>query len=666
MTRLPRLARETVLLVACAILSSVDVSALEPSQWRNRQSLPITHPGVIKIALPPSTLDACRPELVDLRLVDPAGRETPYLLDYATITPPPSTRAPESFRTTLNDRTTEIVVTTGTAHAIAALRITTPTRTFLKPAKVELSDDGEHWTLLRSGVPLFRQDGAEQLEIDLDRKSAAYVRLTIDDSQTPAIPFTRATVLLQPTNRESPAAPLPEARISHREEFAGQSLLTIDLGARNVPIVKLTIGATDALFARRVSIAVRELRDGTASERTVASGTIYRLQSEGMPSTAELDLPTSFTTPTRELFVHIENGDSPPLTIDRFSVQQRPTWLLFNASTPGPYTLLTGNPDVVAPRYDLATFSPALRTAVASTLPAGPVEPNPGYQRPDALAETLLLGGPIDPADWRFRRPVQLTAPGIQELELNLDVLAETENGLADLRLVQHGTQVPYLVERPNLSRALALTMLAITDPKHPTVSRWQVALPHAELPLTRLTLTSSSTLFQRHLRVFERISSERDGESERTLAEADWNHSPGNLQPLVLNLVVRPTTTTLIVETDNGDNPSLPLGRIQGSYPVTRLLFKTNSDPLDLYYGNRMASPPRYDIALVAAQLLAADKHIATLGPEESASSAGWAQRVLGSAHAGVVFWGALALVVVALLIVVAKLLPKPPPPAA
>ena len=74
----------------------------------------------------------------------------------------------------------------------------------------------------------------------------------------------------------------------------------------------------------------------------------------------------------------------------------------------------------------------------------------------------------------------------------------------------------------------------------------------------------------------------------------------------------------------------------------------------------------PRYDLALVAGRILAAEKSVAALGPEESARTGGWSDRALAGSRAGVLFWGALILVVVALLVVVAQLLPKPPAPTA
>ena len=100
----------------------------------------------------------------------------------------------------------------------------------------------------------------------------------------------------------------------------------------------------------------------------------------------------------------------------------------------------------------------------------------------------------------------------------------------------------------------------------------------------------------------------------------------------------------------DYGDNPPLALGPVTAAYPVTRLLFKTESPPT-LYYGHRQVSAPRYDLALVAGQLLSAEKNLATLGPGEKAQPDGWSATAFRTPYSGVLFWSVLALVVLTLL---------------
>jgi hypothetical protein len=670
MTIPPRTSRNAAAALACLLAAVAPAHALEITSWQNRQSVPIERTGVIKFALPPATLDRARADLGDLRLLDPAGRETPFAIERAAPVGTPAMRASRSFRATLVNGSTQIILETGTTAPLIEVVLASPAPAFLKPARLEISADGQEWEIVQRDVPLFRQFGAEQLRFDLERRTTAWIRITLDDSRTKAVPITGATLALAATSTPPVTTPLP-ARIVRRDEYAGESVLTLDIGGAHVSLASLRFVAADALFVRNISIAVRELHEGTASERVLATGMIYRVAAEGLPPRGRLDVPLDVAAPSRELLVHISNGDSPPLTGSDVGATQRPTWLVFAAGAPGSYVLLTGNADVAPARYDLASLAASLKDVVPSAIAVGAIEDVPGYQRTDVLAAVVLRGALLDPAPWNFRKPVHLATAGVQQLELDPEVLAAAQRDLADLRLVRDGAQVPYLLERPPLSRPAPLAFSAgAIDPKRPSLSRWAIKLPRAGLPLTQLTLTSPAPLFQRHVRAYEKLSDDRGGSYERTLAAGDWNKTPGHENTLALGLTTALTTDTLWLETDNGDNPPLVLGAITASYPVARLLFKTEAAPdttaaaagLALYYGNREAASPRYDLELIAGQILAAEKTAATLGPEEAARAGGWANRALTGPRATYALWAALAIVVVVLLVVVARLLPKPP----
>jgi hypothetical protein len=83
----------------------------------------------------------------------------------------------------------------------------------------------------------------------------------------------------------------------------------------------------------------------------------------------------------------------------------------------------------------------------------------------------------------------------------------------------------------------------------------------------------------------------------------------------------------------------------------------------LTLCFGNPKAAAPRYDLALIAPQILAAEKSVARLASEGPPAPTSWTQRLWASGGAARwIFWVSLAAVVGGLLLVVAKLLPKPP----
>jgi hypothetical protein len=645
--------RATLLgLVLCGVAVAADITA-----WKQRQALPVAQPGVVAVTLPLETLDAARPDYSDLRVIDPAAQEVAFVLQTGTR---PATRAiaAKSVRTTLTDTSTQLLIDCGgPAEDVSLL---TPAPEFVKRARIETSPDGIAWRTAEEGVPLFRQSGAERLTL---RVNAPFVRLTLDDARTAPVPFTGASVTPQPETAQT-ARPLG-VRIARREEFAGETVLTLELAAAHVPLDTLTFATPERLFTRRVTINARELRDETATERTLASGTIYTIALDAGTQTSGLSVPLGFTAPSRELIVHIANNDSPPLAISSVEASRFDVTLYFDAATAGEFALLTGNAQVAAPRYDVSRVRVGKNSSATRATP-GPLLSNPAYRPAEVLAGATLLAAPLDTAPWSYRKAVQFATPGVHQMELDLDVLVHAQPNFGDLRLMHEGAQVPYLLERPTLSRTVELTLAPANDPQRPRIGRWEIKLPRAGLPLTQLTLTSPTTLFQRQLRILEKITDDRGNAYDRALASVAWSRTPGDTRPLVVPLSATASTATLLLETDNGDNPPLVLASATAAHPVARLLFKTPAAPLTLYYGNRQASAPRYDLALVAGQILAAEKSLATLAPEEKARADGWAASALGGARGGIVFWGVLALVVVVLLVVVARLLPKPPAPPA
>jgi hypothetical protein len=78
------------------------------------------------------------------------------------------------------------------------------------------------------------------------------------------------------------------------------------------------------------------------------------------------------------------------------------------------------------------------------------------------------------------------------------------------------------------------------------------------------------------------------------------------------------------------------------------------------LYYGNLDATAARYDLTLVAGELLRAERSPVTAGAEENLSPqpSFVGQTLTGSTR--YIFWGALALVVLVLLAIMSRVLPK------
>ena len=637
-----------------------------PVDWKNAQQFEVARTGLIKLSLPAGTIDAARSGLEDLRIFDSTGREVPYLIE-RLVRSTAAVFGPKKFSVSLSGQATVITLETGSSQTLDALILETPAVGFIKAVTVEGSTDQLTWRPLASGQPIFKQpNGANQLRVEFPEGSWPFLRVTVDDRRAEAIPFTGATLHAAPEGA-APSEPLP-VTITDRTESDGQTRLTLDLGATHLTLASLRIETAEPLFTRSVTLAARQVAENAITERELARDTIYRVDIEGFKRAERLDLPLDLAVEGRELLVLIDNADSQPLQIFAVRATRRPVFAVFLAQQAGPYQVVTGNPRCAAPRYDLTGLRETLASAPSvpiAALSLSALVANPSYRPTESLPEIQDLGTALDTAEWGYRKTVKLARAGVQQLDLDLDVLARADATFHDLRLLRDGKQRPYILERTSISRKLVPEISSANDPKHATVSRWKIKLPHTNLPITRLTAISTTPLFRRQVTLYEQPADERGEKYDRQLGHATWVRTPpATKTPLELIVDVRPMTDILILETDNTDNPPIDLANFQFFYPVTRVLFKAPLDPSTyLYYGNSDVAFPQYDLDLIAPRLLAEEKSGAALTAEEPLKKSGVRELFQISSTKSIIFWVALTVVVLVLLVVIAKLLPKSPP---
>ncbi len=644
-----------------AIFVTVNTTlAFDPNEWHNTQALQVPAKGLVRVNVPEVTLDAAQPGLEDLRVIDSTGNQVPYLIE-RLLPDPESTIRPTEFCSTIENGATHLILKTGTSAPIIGVSLESPATHFMKAADVEGSNDGRSWTKLAGGDSLFQlPNGVAKLRVSLPEGAWQFLRVTVDELGSPPMPFTGAQ--LQKARTAAPAETVP-ITVKTRDESPGTTRLALDLGAANLTLGSLRIESGEPVFTRAVTIAVPEVGDDGIRERKIADAVIYRVNVNGK-NESRLEIPLESQIQTRELLVLIRNEDSPPILIDAVRADRRLVRLTFFANQPGQYSLLSGNTQSVAPRYDLSTLSGKLRNASATDVVPSALASNPNYKPPEALAAVTLTGAQIDVAEWKFRKLLPLTQNGVQQVELDPELLAHSQPDQRDIRIVRGDHQLPFVFERTSLSRPISLNAAAANDPKKPALSRWSLKLPQPGVPITRLVCTSSSPLFHRQMRLWEEVTDERGDKFASELGRATWDQTPNSpKRDLMIELNARPKSDTLFLETDNGDNPAIELRDFRGFYPVTRVVFKATSDPAQpvwLYYGNLDSVAPHYDLTLVAGELLKAERSTVTAGAKENLSPtpsfAG--QTLTGSTR--YIFWGALALVVIVLLAIMSRFLPK------
>lgn len=661
-----RLDRFSSLALAALLLSDIAAhAAVNRSEWRQRQSLEVATPGLIKVPLPSESLGALRPEAADLRLLDPAGGEVGWFLErplrFAPETP---VRRVKSFQATLKPRATTLLLETGTPLSIAGLALESGSGSFLKAARVEGSTDSQTWQPVAEGVPLYqRYQGETRLQTTFPPHAWTWLRVTLDDARTEPVPFTGARLQVVTSGAETGLERKP-VRIVAREELPGESRLTLDLGTANLDLSALRVTSDEGVFTRAASLRLRMLERGAWVEHTIARGLLYRdLAADGTATPGPTRFEIGESVAARETVLVIQNGDSPPLPINALEMELPPVQLVFWARQAGRFELLAGNPECAAPRYDLAAFAEQFKTAPPQSATFSPLAANPVFQPPAVVPDPFALGAALDVSAWRHRQPLPIAREGAQQLELDLAALAGAQPDLSDLRLVSEGRQRPFIREDGAGWRTVPVELTSANDPKQPTMSRWKLKLPQAGLPFVLLNAESTSALFEREVTLSEIVTDSRGETANRVLGVAHWRRQPGEVtRSLSLALTSRrPATDTLLLEIGNGDNAPIQVGKVTLSYTATKLRFLAPVSPATwLYFGNAKAAAPDYDLQLVAARLLVAETATVIAGPDESAKQGVWSG--LAFSGRGVwLFWAALGVVVVALLVVLRRLLPAP-----
>lgn len=571
-------------------------------------------------------------------------------------------RMARKFKTNLSEKTTVISASPESSVVIEALELVTPEREFIKSISIE-GRFGSDWKPLAENEVIFRQSaGAERLRAPIPAGSWEEFRITVNDGHSRPIPFT-AIRIVTATAVKKPETQARSVTLGKREEINRETTLTLDLGAANLDIAELHLEISDAVFSRQCVLSYQvPSPDGGIRIEDLATSTIYRVRGEQDVSAEDLVIPIHRRVPSRYVIATFRNGDSPPLTVSGATFRSYPTILTFHAGESGTWRLMTGQPRGKMPEYDLQPLRGAMTNVGGAPITAGELVENLDYRAPLPLPGVETVGTSIDLTKWSRRRKVDAPASGVVRIELDALALAASRTDLGDIRLVQDGRQIAYLVRPGTVLRELKPSGVVMkNDPERPTVSRWEITMPMEGLPAVNLGARSSAGLFVRKFLATIHGKDSLGNSWSNELATAEWTKSGSNEEPLVLSLRGSRLPKTIFLETDHGDNPPIPVEDLVVRYAAPSIAAKLDGNaPYFLYYGNPDANPPQYDLRLVSKELMTTDQQSGTLGTEELLKAL---PEKPGAMDAGSPWlWVALAGVVIALLVIVARLLPSAP----
>jgi hypothetical protein len=657
---------------------AIDVPLLARSQ-RMALPLPVTAPG----GTPAS--------LSDLRIFDDQGREVPYLLVYSplehrwvntVILPIAATKKTSGFEADL-----------GAVQTVDSIAIEGLPAPFLKRLTLEGSGDREHWTMLAPEGTLFNlpQEALLQLTVPFRPGDYRYLRVTWDDTNSGRVPLPQSVRARSVDAQAIQHVPVTAAvSVERRPSEPEMSRYRLRLPAAGLPIVALTLDVGPGRIFRQATVSEARLEGSMAAPVALGRARLSRVERDGI-SASGLRIPIQRPRES-ELELLVDDGSNPPLDLKSVSIElAEMPWIYFEAPG-GPLTARYGNPSTSAPAYDLEAVRGQLKLADipearwGEPLDTPRAEPEPPAYVPEA-------GAPIGQEGFRYRRSIPAGPGGLTALALDAAALAHSRGpagSFADLRIVdQAGRQVPYLLERRGEPLSVPLTLRPTTSRvpgltpesgRHRSV--YAVTLPYPRLPSPRLVLETSDRVFQRSVQVVVERRADRDHRDAwfDVRAATVWVHRTPDVaaHAAMLPLAVQDETELLVV-VDEGDNRPLVLTAARLLLPSWRVRFFGPSapgagqggspSPLTLAYGHDALSFPRYDLALLAPQVMGAEARDVEAAPEpsgSSASSSGMSPLTPG------VFWMGLSLAVLVLLAVIGKLVvsssaaPSPPSPPA
>ena len=610
--------------------------------------------------------------LSDLRFFTAGGMEVPYLLVAPAQTEPAWTTGrilDVASVDTPDEKTSGFEVDFGEAALVDAVQLNGIRAPFLKRLRLEGSGDRERWTVLIADGTAFDlpDEALRQTLLRFDAGAYRYVRITWNDTNSGRV---APPVSVQARRLQAPA-PASALRVplvvERRPSEPRVSRFRIRLPGGRLPVVALDLAVGGDYLMRAASVSEARFTGQQAIPQIIGRSTLRRVMREGIAADA-LTIPIQQPSEA-QLELVVDDGDNPPLDLQgATAVFAELPWIYFEAAAPGGLVARYGDAGLQAPRYDLeaARQNIADSSQTALTMPAawGGAQARvlETDDEPLPLPET---GGAIDVSSFGYARTIAAAPGGLVSIPLDAAALAHSAGGFFDVRIVDtRGRQVPYLLERRDEPIALDVRLerrdLSIPSVERPGRTSYVVHLPFQVLPGGRLALETRARVFQRDVTLGQvRAADDRQREARvDTLATTRWTHAEQDRSapPLIFDVPER-RAGDIVLMVDEGDNQPLPIDRVRlllPSYAVR--LYQPDNQALRLLYGSREVSPPQYDLALLAPQVMGAPARELHAGPEQPGGGA----QATATFVPPPVFWGSLAAAVVVLLGVIVRLIRK------
>jgi len=664
-------------LLAAGVLLHAAVTAQQPAAlpaFRVERPIAPNGPGPRRLAVDVPLLAGANRDLGDLRLFDANAREIAYLLVKPSSEPAwkPATVLPVAPIDGDKLKQSGFEADLGEMPIVDRFRIDGLRPPFLKRVRLEGSGDRARWTLLVAEGTLFDlpDERLRQTELTFTAGPYRYLRVTWDDTNSARLAAPSAAAARLITN----VVPLPpltaKLSVERRPSEPGRSRYRVRLPGGHLPLVALEFDLGGGHVLRDAAVFEARLSGAEAVPVLLGSATLRRVVRDSLAASS---LRVPIISPVEpQIDLVVDDGDNPPLDVRGVqAIFGDLPWIYFESDGTA-LSARYGNPSLSPPRYDLEAVRDSLRRDPVADAAWGEPHARSTEDNAAGAAPPLpTIGASLEPALFKYSRAIPPGDAGFIAVSLDAAALshsAGTTAAFADVRVIDASArQVPYLVERASEPLSLDLRLEPVSpapswlaaQPARPSVYR--LPWPFDRLPSPRLVLTTSARIFQRTITVGLAREADRRHRDPwfEPLARVDWTHADQDHPASALTLTFPSVEAReLFVLVEEGDNTPLPLTTARLLLPAYRLrLFRERDAALRLAYGRTDLAPPRYDLALLAPQLLGVAVTEVAAGAEEPSRPDAAAATLVSSR----VFWGVLGAAVLVLLVMIARLLKKP-----
>ncbi len=359
-----------IITVLGSLLAFPVLAAVDSTQWEFSRDINTTRSGLTVVELDAQAFASMKSDVADVRIVDAAGAEQPYVLQVEKEVKQSSLAGARLLnRAYVADggyQQFELDLgTTGVLHSRVA--ITTPEENFQYQIQVYGRNDGE-WKLLKGGGVMFdyTNEGenihAEQLSVLYPESSFRHLQVRIFSGSE----FQVSTAKVFATKIRKAKDASYDVVFDQSVNEDGNTVIDIDLGYDQLPANKITLKTKEKNFDRPAQVWAQN--DEGDYDRVYGREYLFRYDTDAF---AGENLTLEFSdTSAQHLRVVVLNGDDTPISFSGATVSGSVRSVIFEAGD-DEYELLYGNPRATRPKYDIERRLKFINVANASTAVLG-------------------------------------------------------------------------------------------------------------------------------------------------------------------------------------------------------------------------------------------------------------------------------------------------------